>query len=46
MSKLLLVNVGWIRQGGQHGHLKSIRCKLKSHCLQDEIPALSISLLI
>ena len=46
MPKLLVVNVGWIRQGGQHGHLKGMRCKLKSHCLQDEIPALWVSLLI
>lgn len=33
MSKLLLVNLGWIRQGGQHSHQKG-------HCLQDGIPAL------
>ena len=39
MSKLLLVNLGWIRQGGQHSHQKS-------HCFQDGIPALRVSLLI
>ena len=37
VSKLLAVNVGWIRQGGQHSYLENMRCRQKSILLGDTV---------